>query len=385
MPTTPLKNLLYRAALPLLAPGPGRHPPLVTRGHALFEEKAYLRLLRRHHVLGSAALLAGGEDELLLYSGSERPRRMADADTMFRVASITKMATAMVTLILADQGLLSLDVPVTEYLPPEGRVPELKGVTVRDLLSHTSGLADPPGLEAALESGNPWPVVISHQRAQAPGAGFRYSNFGYGLLGCVHESVTGEAVSRVFDRLLFQPLGMNATLDPSALPEEKILPVTRVLPWRRDQAVRKTPLGRRPLTGPDPLRHYGHTAGSLYTDLTSLHRLIRCIRGLGAPLLSERLGREMSREHASYGSLSPTLSYGLGLLIIQDPVLSSSRLLGHQGFAYGCVDGAFWEEDTGRVIIMLNGGASEARTGRLGLLNRDLLYWALRKEFPAWK
>ena len=52
--------------------------------------------------------------------------------------------------------------------------------------------------------------------------------------------------------------------------------------------------------------------------------------------------------------------------------------------AYGCVDGAFWEENTGCSVIMLNGGAGEARTGRLGLLNRDILRWAFRKELPAW-
>ena len=92
----------------------------------------------------------------------------------------------------------------------------------------------------------------------------------------------------------------------------------------------------------------------------------------------------MKKEHADYGKLSPTLSYGLGLLIIRDPSLSDSRILGHQGFAYGCVDGAFWEESTGRLLITLNGGCSEARTGRLGLSNRDFIRWAFRKELPSW-
>ena len=100
--------------------------------------------------------------------------------------------------------------------------------------------------------------------------------------------------------------------------------------------------------------------------------------------LSEKAVSEMTKEHAVYGRLSPTLSYGLGLLMIRDPKLSSSRILGHQGFAYGCADGAFWEEATGRIMITLNGGCSEARTGRLGLANRDFLRWAFRKELPSW-
>ena len=89
-------------------------------------------------------------------------------------------------------------------------------------------------------------------------------------------------------------------------------------------------------------------------------------------------------EMCSVQSSTATRTYGLGLVILQRPEISSRRLLGHQGFAYGCVDGAFVEEGTGRKVIFLNGGASEAREGKLGLVNRDVLTWAFRKEFPAW-
>ena len=56
----------------------------------------------------------------------------------------------------------------------------------------------------------------------------------------------------------------------------------------------------------------------------------------------------------------------------------------HQGFADGCADGAFFEETTGNIMITLNGGCSEARQGRLGLMNRDMLHYAFRKELPSW-
>ena len=88
--------------------------------------------------------------------------------------------------------------------------------------------------------------------------------------------------------------------------------------------------------------------------------------------------------HVSYGKLSPTLSYGLGLLRVHDPSLAGHDLIGHQGFAYGCVDGAFWEEGTERLLLFLNGGCSEARTGRLGVANRDMARWAFRKELESW-
>jgi hypothetical protein len=123
----------------------------------------------------------------------------------------------------------------------------------------------------------------------------------------------------------------------------------------------------------------------MYLDLASLEKLVQCLMKDGAPLLKTGLGKQMTQEHAVYGPISPTLSYGLGLLRISDPSVSPGLVLGHQGFAYGCADGAFWEEETGRQAVFLNGGCSEARTGRLGVANRDVLRWALRKELPAWK
>ena len=384
MPTGRTKNLFYRLALPFLAPSPGRHPLLNTEGGPLQTPAAFERLMRAHHVLGSSAWLEKGDRSLVIYTVSSRPRHVPAPETLYRVASITKMATALAALSCVTEGLLSLDEPVLPRFPAEGRAPELEGVTLRHLLSHTAGLSDPPNLETLLLQKAPFPQALSGCRFAEPGAAFRYSNLGFGLVGCLLEAVLNQPVSRIFEERVFAPLGLNAFLDPSGLDESRIMPITRVLPWHPEKDLTVTPLGRIPLDSPDPLRHYGHTAGSLYIDLPSLRRLLVCLREDGAPLLAPSVGQQMRKIHAKYGSLSPTLSYGLGLLCIQDAALSSSRIWGHQGFAYGCADGAFWEEDTGCLIIFVNGGASEARIGRLGLCNRDVLFWALRKEFPRW-
>ena len=244
---------------------------------------------------------------------------------------------------------------------------------------------DPPTLEKDLEAGKSISEVVRGMRVASPGKFFRYSNLGFGLIGCMLEAVSGRPLGKLFNEKLFEPLNMNATLEGCSLPPEKIMPVIRVLPYHPESGLTVTPLGKIPLDHPDPLRHYGHTAGSMYTDIDSLRKMLLCIRDGGAPLLSSESVSLMIQQHASYGTLSPGLAYGLGLLIIRDPALSSGRILGHQGFAYGCADGAFWEEDSGRVMIILNGGCSEARTGRLGLCNRDMLRWAFRKELPQWE
>ena len=160
------------------------------------------------------------------------------------------------------------------------------------------------------------------------------------------------------------------------------MPVTRIFPYKKQDLV-LTRLGSEPLRNPDPFCHYGHTAGSMYTDVFSLHTMLKTL-AYSNPFLSDHSRDLLCEEHASYGKISPSLSYGLGVLRIRDSKLSDHMIYGHQGFAYGCADGAFWEADTGNMLIMLNGGCSEARIGRLGILNRDLLHWAFRKELPLW-
>ena len=384
MPSTRIKNLAYRALLPFQAPPSDRDPVAGVTGHPLADRNSLVRILRKHHVLGGSILISSGENQSVILSRCCSTGQTASADTMFRVASITKSATAILVLHFRDEGLLDLHTPVEDLLPDSRNLPDLQGVTLLHLLSHTSGLSDPPGLEKLLESGAPYQDAVRGNRFAEPGVAFRYSNLGFGIIGCILEAVTGQPLGTLFRERLFEPLGMNATLEGCLLPPEKIMPVIRVLPYHPDTGLVLTELGKIPLSQPDPLRHYGHTAGSMYTDIASLGQMFSCIRDGGAPLLSADSVTLMKKQHASYGTLSPTLSYGLGLLMIRDPGLSPGRILGHQGFAYGCADGAFWEEDSGRMMIILNGGCSEARTGRLGLCNRDMLRWAFRKELPQW-
>ena len=386
MPTTKAKNTLYRLALPFFGARAERHPSLRCEGHPVAGKDGYARLLRKHHVLGSAAVLARGSDRALILCDQTEPARTVTADSYFRVASITKMAAALAAMVTVERGLLELDAPAAPVLSAcaEGKAPALpETVTLRRLLSHTAGIVDPPGMETALLQGKPFPELMAGAKGE-PGL-FCYSNLGFGLVGCLLEAVWKEPVTEILRKIVFEPLGMRATLDASTLREEEIVPISRVLPYRPGADIRTTKLGQIPLTAPDPMRHYGHTAGAMYTDIGSLEKMIRCLMQGGAPILSGAYGRQMTEKQAEYGPSSPALSYGLGVLMIKDPTISEHRILGHQGFAYGCVDGAFWEEDTGRILIFLNGGASEyRRKGKLGAVNEEMLRWAFKEEMVSW-
>lgn len=385
MPTNPLKNVIYRALL-FRAPSPRKLMRHAASGEPLRHLPYYEHLMVRHHVLGATLLLDDGQRRAQLHTTITVPMHRAQEETMYRVASITKMATAVAVLSCIAEGLFTLESPVRELLPDTPHAPVLEGVTVRHLLSHTSGLSDTADMDAALREGRSYDDVLAAPgiRACAPGAKLIYSNFGFGLLGCILEKATNQNVAQALHDRVFAPLGMRATLDASTLDESLIMPISRVLPYHAGSDVTITTLGRQPLGEADPLRHFGHTAGAMYTDAPSLARLLQLIhrRGQheGHQLIPAALMEEMTRQQ----SATSTRTYGLGLVLLDRPKLWPRRLLGHQGFAYGCVDGAFIEEETGRMVIFLNGGASEARRGKLGLVNQDVLKWALTKEMPAW-
>ena len=385
MPTTKIKNLLYRAALPVLSPAIPKNPVRRVTGHPLIMEKKLSSLIRRNHISGGALCLQSGQDTSMIFTQAVHTDLPAEDNTYFRVASITKMATALLCVTLMDQGILDPETPVAELLPEGDHTDELRDIRLHHLLSHTSGLADPHGLEGLLLKRTLYTDALKGCRKSAPGEVFRYSNLGFGLIGCILESVFNQPVEQVYQQHLFKPLKLDASLEGCSLPEERIMPVIRILPYRTGSGIRVTRLGRLPISQPDPMRHYGYTAGSMYITLPSLLRLITCIRNHGDPLLSSRYADYMKQDVVSYGDVSPTLSYGHGLLIIRDRRISESPVYGHQGFAYGCVDGAFWEESTGNILISVNGGCSEARSGRLGIVNLDLCRWAFRKELPVWK
>ena len=385
MPTSKSKNFLYSLLFPLLSPAVNICDYASADGKKPLNGEKLFSILNRYHISGAAVRLQTQEFYSDLFFRAVHTDTVPDGNTFFRVASITKMATALLSVRLMDMGILDPDAPLSELLPEGKKTEAIKGICFRHLLSHRSGLADPPDLEALLLRKEPYTVAVSGCRRFQQDTAFLYSNLGYGLIGCVFESLLGMNLESVFQEYLFRPLKMNATLEACSLPADRIMPVSRLFRYHPGNSIRITQLGRIPLRSPEPLYHYGHTAGSMYTDLASLNRLLTCIRDAGKPLLSSRYAGFMKQELSVYGKASPTLSYGSGLLVVRDPRISDSILFGHQGFAYGCVDGAFWEESTGNILISLNGGCSEARSGRFGTANRDLCAWAFRKELPEWR
>ncbi len=142
------------------------------------------------------------------------------ARTPFLWFSMTKIVTATAVLRLAGTGALDLDAPVTTYLPAFATIVQPRPVTVRHVLSHSSGLANPLPIRWVRPAGTPAPdqsafvqrLLARHRRLRfAPGERARYSNLGYLVLGQVIAAVTGEELEAHLRAHLLGPLGMAHT------------------------------------------------------------------------------------------------------------------------------------------------------------------------------
>ena len=157
-------------------------------------------------------------------------RRPVGAETLFRIASMSKAFTALAILKLRDEGRLSLDAPAETY------VPELRGwhyptadsprIRVRDLLSHVGGFVtdDPWG-----DRQTPLPEAEFTQMLRAgvpftrpPQSAYEYSNLGYALLGRIVTNVSGRPYADYIQQEIMRPLGMSSTgYDVSASPQQR--------------------------------------------------------------------------------------------------------------------------------------------------------------------
>lgn len=148
--------------------------------------------------------------------GEAAPGTPARADDIVRIGSITKTYTAAITLRLASRGLIDLDAPVSEYVTALDLDPR---VTVRSLLDHTSGIADPRGedliaafvADPAHRYTTDELVALAQLDTAAEIGRFDYANVNYHLAGLVIEHVTGHDFTTVLNDEILEPLGLDHT------------------------------------------------------------------------------------------------------------------------------------------------------------------------------
>ena len=173
-------------------------------------------LLAEHSLPGVLLAVARGRDEPVLSTvGTSADGCALGNDTLFPVASVTKLATALAVLRLCAGGQLELDDPLAAHLPQAAAA--VDGVTLRTLLCHTAGLPDDlaPVL-APYEYGLCWErleeACLATGLVRAPRSRVTYSNVGFGLLALVVERCTLLPFATALTGLVFDPLGIEGYL-----------------------------------------------------------------------------------------------------------------------------------------------------------------------------
>lgn len=210
-----LLGLLFAPALLEAEPATTHSEPGSARMHALLDplmEKA----VADHNIPGGVLLV--GHDGRVVYRKAfgwrslEPVREPMTADTIFDLASLTKcVATAMSVMKLIQDGQVRLNDPVAAYLPEFAQNGK-EDITVRELLTHYSGLA--PDLDLS----TPWrgrdtayKMAMEQKPAHPPGTRFVYSDINFEVLGFLVEKVSGMSLDEFAERNIFRPLGMTHT------------------------------------------------------------------------------------------------------------------------------------------------------------------------------
>jgi CubicO group peptidase (beta-lactamase class C family) len=160
----------------------------------------------------------------------------ADARTMYRIASISKLVTALGVMKAVEEGKVSLDADVSQWMGFPLRNPHFpdSAITLRRLLSHTSSMRDDGGyywdkahrLEEALKPGGRLHGEGAMWAKNAPpGAYFQYCNLAWGVIGQVLERATGERFDRFMKRAILDPLGMRGGFNAAELPASDLADV----------------------------------------------------------------------------------------------------------------------------------------------------------------
>ncbi len=281
-------------AASLAAPAPVRDTPLVLSQSPSAEAFAPIAglvqaAIARRELPGAVVLIGRGDEIVYHQAFGDRAvqpsREPMTEDTIFDLASLTKVvATTTSVMRLVEEGRIRLSDPVATFIPEFGKYGK-RAITIRHLMTHTSGLR--PDLELEVEfSGAAEAIRRASEEVPmaAPGERFVYSDINFFLLGDIVERVSGERLDRYAAAHVFGPLGMTDTmfLPPASL-RARIAPTERCEPLAWPCSRPEAPFLRGIVHDPTS-RRMGGVAGhaGLFGTAADLSRFCRMLLNGGA-------------------------------------------------------------------------------------------------------
>lgn len=325
-----------------------------------FAENAF----RVRNVSGGAVAIAWKGKVLFRYAYGSRDawgKEPVTVDTCFRVASVTKLVSAIGLLHLMEEKNISLDAPVNDYLPfpvTHPAYPEEK-ITFRQLLSHTSGMEQTQTYFPHWES---LPLDTKYFNAKiAPGTQYNYANLNGGLIGALIEAISGQSLNSYMQQHIFDPLQINAAYHPALLQNtEDIADQLK----KDGSLVQRAEKALETIADYDdtcsPRQHTHLTTGKLYISVSGLIRIISLVqRGGefgGVRILSETMVQEMMAQQCEIPGSSVTGESPYGLCLHRVTGLPGGTWYGHQGRYEGMAANIYFQPDTGLSLAVIGNG-----------------------------
>ena len=318
----------------------------------------------------AASVFRGGEivwqDSLGL--ADVEAERATSPDTQYRIGSITKTFTAVGILQLRDAGELSLDDPLTKFVPESAHGPSLDR-----MLSHVSGLQrEPPGeIWETLQAPSREELVARTADAEellAPGSWWHYSNLAFALLGEVVARATGGAWEEALRTRVLEPLGLGRTT-PEA--EEPAAHGYFVEPYTDAVRIER-----------DPDMGGSGALGKLWSNVVDLARWGAFLAQGDDRVLAKETLDEMSRVRAMVDHAGWTLGWGLGLALYRS---GDHLFVGHGGAMPGHLAGLVVNRSTGIGAAVLTNTSAGGKPEALALDLAKAAIEALPAEPEPWQ
>lgn len=241
-------------------------------------------------------------------------------DALFWIASMTKSVSTTAIMTLVDEGKLALDEPASKWLPELGKVkltdgsPPKRPITLRDLMSHTAGIAFPPrkATDGAISLKAYTVELLKAPLAFEPGSAYEYG-FGITIAGRIAEIVSGKLFERIVEERITGPLGMvDTTFQPN---EEQRSRIAMTYTMNEDTK-ELTPAYNPFVTADVSVNRMVEPSGGLFSTATDMGKFYQMIAngGLweGQRVVSEASIKELTTAHSAGGK---PISYGLGWMV----------------------------------------------------------------------
>ena len=297
------------------------------------------------------------------------PRRAVDADTLFRIASVSKLATSISVMQLVERGELDLDVDISAYT--DVKIPRRYpgDITLRHLLTHTAGFEEhagnpekEPDLDSYIRQDPPMQVF-------APGTTPAYSNYGMSLAGYIVERVSGEVFEDYVREHVLEPAGMDSSTFDQPLPERL---ADRVANGYKTSAGQAQPFEEMPDSPAGSLTVSGADAGKFMLAMLN--------HSQGGALLKEGTWQQMFSPGLGadqLGMLAEGKQMGLGFF---DENRNGYRIVGHSGYANSFhADLEVYPDNVSVVFVAVNG---EGKDGAEALKD-DLMRGFSDRYYPG--